>query len=141
VGGNVLDREGPADDSPALLEALSRSDAEIDLTRSLEQTALAALPPAVSTAEAEFPALDKNMILRIRRLSGSPVALATEKCRQEIWVLSGPVRGARQVIRTIVFIDVETKSGSQIPTGREVRSYPVGADDTLEGIYDENAAQ
>jgi hypothetical protein len=148
VGGNVLDREGPADDSPALLEALSQSDAGIDLTRSLEQTALAALPPEVSSPEAAFPALDKNMIVRIRRLSKSPVGLATdpvalakEKCRQEIWLLTGPVRGTRQVTRAIVFIDVETKSGNQIPTGKEVRSYPFGTDDTLEGIYDENAAQ
>jgi len=45
------------------------------------------------------------------------------------------------VKRTVDSIDIEPKTGNQVRAGREVKYYPVGAADSLESIYDENAAQ
>jgi hypothetical protein len=45
------------------------------------------------------------------------------------------------VKRTIVVVEIESKSGSQIPIGREVKYYQLDVGETLEEIYDENAAQ
>jgi hypothetical protein len=82
VNGNVLERDTPPPDSRALLEALNRSDDTIHWTRSLEQQALAMLPPDVSTtSEGQFPALEKDVIVRIRRQEGSAEAGGTVKCR------------------------------------------------------------
>jgi hypothetical protein len=142
VNGNVLERDTPPPDSRALLEALNRSDDTIHWTRSLEQQALATLPPDVSTtSEGQFPALEKDVIVRIRRQEGSAEASGTVKCRQEIWGFAASVRGAREVKRTIIFIDIEPKSGRQIPAGREVKYYRIDAGEALEEIYDQNAAQ
>jgi hypothetical protein len=61
--------------------------------------------------------------------------------RQEVWRLEGSVQRTRQVTRTIVLVDINSKSGSQIPATRELKYYAIEAGDTLEEIYDENAAQ
>jgi hypothetical protein len=142
VNGNALESDTPPPDPQAISEALNRSDDTIHWTRSIEQQALAMLPPDVSTtSEAQFPALKKGLIVRIRRQAGSAAAGATVKCRQEVWGFSASVRGAREVKRTIVFIDIEPKSNSQIPAGREVKYYRIDPGEALEEIYDENAAQ
>jgi hypothetical protein len=138
VNGNALERESPAGDSHALLEALNRSDSEINLTRSLALEALAALPPNDAGPEARFPSLMKDVIVRIR---GSAAPPGIVRCRQEVWRLAGWVKRDRQVKRTIVFVDIGSNTGSQIPTAREVRYYRAGPEDILEGIYDQYAAQ
>jgi hypothetical protein len=140
INGAALET-GPGRDPRPLLEALNRSDAEIDDTRSLESEALAALPPDVSTPEAQFPALKKNLIVRIRRVPASAAPRGTVRYRQEVWGIEGTRQGASQVKRTIAFIDIEPKTGSQISAGREARYYRIGPGDTLENIYDEFAAQ
>jgi hypothetical protein len=122
-----------------LLELRSRSDAGIYLTRSLQREALAAMPPDLPMPEAVLPALKKDVIVRIRRLGGS--ADGTVRLRQEVWRIDASAQGVRQVKRTIVVVEIDSKSGSQIPTGREVKYYQLDVGDTLEGIYDENAAQ
>jgi hypothetical protein len=45
------------------------------------------------------------------------------------------------VNRTIVSIDLEPKSGRQTPAAREVKHYRIEPGETLEEIYDQNAAQ
>jgi hypothetical protein len=134
VDGNSLERVALAQDSRALLEAQNRSDAGIHSIRSLEREALAALPPDLPMPEAQLPALKKDVIVRIRRLGNS-------RYRQEIWRLEASAQGIRQVTREIVPIDIDSKSGNQIPAARELKSYPIEVGDTLEEIYDENAAQ
>jgi len=134
VDGNSFEKAAPAQESRALLEAQNRSDIEIHSIRSLAREALAALPPDLPMPEAQLPALKKDVIVRIRQLGNS-------KYRQEVWRLEGTAQGAREVTRTIVLIDVDSKSGSQIPAAKELKSYPVDAGDSLEEIYDENAAQ
>jgi hypothetical protein len=96
--------------------------------------ALAALPPDIPMPEAQFPALKKDVIVRIRRLGATTY-------RQEVWRIEAPVQGVRQVKRTIVAVDIEPESGNQVPTGKELKYYPLDAGDTLEETFDENAAQ
>ena len=141
VSGEALMQDGPASDSRALAEAESRSDALIHAIRFLERDALTALPPDLPLPEAQLPALRKDLIVRLRWLGGSATAGETAKYKQEVWRPQGPAGGARQVKRTIIFIDIDAKSGSQTTTGREVKYYPFDACDTLEEIYDQNAAQ
>jgi hypothetical protein len=141
VNGNALEKETPARDSRILLEARSRSDAGIYLIRSLQREARAALPPEIPTPEALLPALKKDFIVRIRRMGGSAGGSGPVKLKQEVWRIEGSAQGFRQVKRTIVAVEIESKSGSQVPRGREVKYYPLDASDTLEEIYDENAAQ
>jgi hypothetical protein len=141
VDGNSFEKGARAQDSRALQETLNRSDSAIHSIRSLEKQALAALPPDLPMPEAQLPALKKDMIVRIRWLGGSAGASGVFRYRQEVWRLEVSVQGTRQVTRRIVLVDVDRKSGSQIPAARELKSYPIEAGDTLEEIYDENAAQ
>ena len=139
--GNALGQEGPSDDTRALLEALNRSDTEIDATRTLQQQGRAALTPDVSVPEVQLPALMRDVIVRIRRIPGSSGSVGTVRSREEVWQVESLIRGARQVKRTIVLIDTELNTGNQIPAAREAKYYRIGADEALEQIYDENAAQ
>jgi hypothetical protein len=139
--GNALEQEGPSGDARALLEELNRSDTEIDATRTLQQQGRAALTPDVSVPEVQLPALMRDVIVRIRRIRGSAGSVGTVRSEQEIWQVESLIRGARQVKRTIVVIDTEPNTGNQIPAAREAKYYRIGADEALEQIYDENAAQ
>lgn len=141
VGGRAIERVSPENDSRALLDTLNRADTEIGLTRSLDRKALTSLPPDFSRPEAVFPALMKDAIVRIRGVGAPAEPDGTIRCRQEIWRLAASLRGGRQVKRTIVFIDLGPKTGSQIPASREVKYYRIDAGENLENIYDENAAQ
>jgi hypothetical protein len=131
--GNALQQDAPAADSRALLEALNRSDASINLTRSVEKEALTALPQDFSTPEAQFPAMMKDVIVRLRKVGAA-------QFKQEVWRIAGSVRGTREAKRTIVLIDVAPATGSQIPMAKEVKYYRVEAGEPLEEIYEENAA-
>lgn len=134
VNGNALEKEAPTRDSRVLLEVRSHSDAAIYLIRSLQREARAALPPDISTPEALLPALKKDFIVRIRRMGPGML-------KQEVWRIEGSPQGFRQVRRSIVTVEIQSKSGSQVPLGREVKYYPLDPGDSLEEIYDENAAQ
>lgn len=141
VEGNSFERVALARDSRALLEAQKRSDNEVHSIRSLEREALAALPPDLPMPEAQLPALKKDLIVRIRRLGAPSGTSGIVKYRQEVWRIEGSAPGNRQVTRAIVLVDIDSKSGSQIPAARELKSYPIESGDTLEEIYDENTAQ
>jgi hypothetical protein len=134
TGGAALEGKS-AMEAHSLADTLNRADREIEQTRSLERAALAALPPDAAGPEAQFPALKKNVIVRVKG-AGSSADGRIARCKQEIWILSG-----REVRRTISLIEIETGSGHQMCASREVKIYPVRAGDTLESIFDENAAQ
>jgi len=74
-------------------QLLDRSDWEIDSVRNAETEALGALPPDSSRAEDQFPALDKNFIIRIcRKLSANPQDRSVH-CLQEVWRMGGRTAG------------------------------------------------
>ena len=139
ASGRNLAAESP--DSRGLLKAFDESDAEITSTRHLEREAIEAMPPDASATEAQFPALMKDTIIRMRGAGGYAVPDGAVRLRQEVWRLAGTAKGGRQVDRTIVLIDVDPVTGRQIPVSREVRYYPLEPADNLESIYDEFAAQ
>jgi hypothetical protein len=141
LSGDALEREGPEGDSRALLDALNMADTELGLARSSQREALAILPPDSSRSGAQFPALMKDTVLRIRSAGVSPEP-GTIRCRQEIWRFDGVlIKGERQTKRTIVVLDLSAKTGTQIPVSREVRYYQAESGENLENIFDENAAQ
>jgi hypothetical protein len=140
INGNALEAKGSPPDSRALLDVQTQADTAIRGIQSLERSALAALPPDLTASEEQFPALRKDLIVRIRRIAG-PAETGPVKFRQEVWNIERAAAGTREVKRTIVFIDCESKAGSQIPVAREVKYYPMETGEILEQIYDENAAQ
>jgi hypothetical protein len=141
ANGTAIERETPEGDSRALLEALNRSDAEIASTRSAARDALKALPPDVSRPDAQFPAFMKDVIVRMRGTHSPAAPDGTVRCRQEVWRLDGSVKNMRRVKRTIDVVDIEPKTGTQKRASREMKYYPAGPGETLEGVFDENAAQ
>jgi hypothetical protein len=141
ANGTALERETPEGDSRALLEALNRSDTEIASTRSAARDALKALPPDVSRPDAQFPAFMKDVIVRMRGTHSPAAPDGTVRCRQEVWRLEGSVKNMRRVKRTIDVVDIEPKTGIQTRASREMKYYPAGPGETLEGVFDENAAQ
>jgi hypothetical protein len=81
------------------------------------------------------------MIVRLRGAGVADDPAAAIHCRQEVWRVTASSRGTREVKRTITFIELNPATGFQIPTGREVKYYPIATDELLEEIFDENAAQ
>lgn len=121
-------------------KALQLSDREIDLLYATERDAVRMLPPDMSRPEAEFPALEKNVIVRIRRIPGQNQKDGTVRCLQEVWRMEMAMPRAQKVQRTAVLISVDPKTGNQVLTRSKTLFYPAGAGDILEEIFDENAA-
>ncbi len=133
LDGAALEEDSPPRDSHTMQEARQRSDMEIGLTRALRLEALASLPPDLSGTEEQIPALKKDLIVRIRKLP--------EGCRQETWRMETAPKGLRTVRRTTLLLHIDPKTGIQLPVSREVKYYRMESGDSLEQIYDENAAR
>lgn len=88
---------------PAAFEkvpVLDRSDPTIDAVRNAETEAWKILPPDSSRDEDSFPALEGNMIVRIRRAPLRNAPNGPVKCVQEIWRMESGMLGSRSVMRT-----------------------------------------
>jgi hypothetical protein len=121
-------------------QLLDRSDREIDSTRNAETEALRTLPPDSAHAEEQFPALDKNTIIRIRNPRSKNPADKTVRCLQEVWRMeSGPI-GTREVRRIVSLILVDPRTGNQTRAGGATKIYKASPEDLLEEIFDEHAA-
>jgi len=120
---------------------LARSEKEIDLFRATEIEAAAALPPNSSQAEARFPALQRGVIVRIRRPTQQNALKGLILCRQEIWHMENSMPGMREVRRTATLVAVDPQSGSQTVIGGKTKYYPVDAGGLLEQIFDQYAAE
>ena len=121
-------------------QLLDRSDREIDSVRNAETEALRALPPDSSQAEDQFPALDKNVIIRIRQVHSKNPEDTSVHCLQEVWRMEGALMGDREVKRTVSLILVDPQTGNQTRVGSATRYYKVPPGDILEEIFDEYAA-
>jgi hypothetical protein len=127
---------------PALPDTLDRSDREIDSVRDTETEALKTLPPDISQGQDEdtFPAMEKNVIIRIRRASSPNPQNTAVKCVQEIWRMESGMLGYREVSRTVSLILIDPRTGNQTRAGGAARSYKASPEDVLEEIYDEYAS-
>ncbi len=119
---------------------LDRSDMAIDSVRSAETEALRTLPPDIARDEENFPAMERNMIVRIRRAPSRNPQNSTVKCVQEIWSMETGALGDREVMRIVSLILVDPKTGSQTHVGTATRYYRAAPEELLEEIYDEYAA-
>jgi hypothetical protein len=125
---------------PDWAQLLDRSDWEIDSVRNAETEALRALPPDSSRAEEQFPALDKNVIIRMRRLHSKNAQDTSVHCLQEIWRMEVRLNGTREVRRIVSLILIDPPTGNQTRVGGATRYYKASDGDLLEEIFDENAA-
>lgn len=121
-------------------QLLDRSDREIDSVRNAEMEALNMLPPDSRNSEEQFPALEKNTIIRIRHPRTKDPEDTSVHCLQEVWRMEiGPL-GTREVKRAVSLILIDPKTGNQTRVGGATRYYKVSDGALLEEIFDENAA-
>jgi hypothetical protein len=121
-------------------QVLERSDWEIDSLRNAETEALRRLPPDSTRAEDQFPALENNVIIRIRRSRSKNPEDNTVHCLQEVWRMAiGPV-GTREVRRIVSLVLIDPQTGNQSRTGGATKYYKASSGDILEEIFDEYAA-
>ncbi len=130
--------------SPDWAQLLERSDREIDSTRAAETETLITLPPDSSREEDSFPAIEKNVIIRIRRASSHPapshVKDTAVRCLQEVWRMESGMTGTREVRRSVSLILIDPSTGIQTRAGGATKFYKAPPGDLLEEIYDEYAA-
>jgi hypothetical protein len=120
---------------------LERADREIDSQRTTEEQAVASLPPQTSHAEEQFPALGKDLIVRIQRLPARNSTERLMRCRQEIWRLeSRGVHNSSEIRRTATVVVVDPDSGEQVQTGSRTERYTAAPSEELEEVFDEYAA-
>ncbi len=121
-------------------QLLDRADRAIDLVRGAELEAAAELPPNSTQAEARFPALQRGVIIRIRRPTTQNLEKGMILCRQEIWHMESPMPGSREVRRTATLVAVDPRTGAQTAIGGKTKYYPAVAGDLLEQIFDQYSA-
>ena len=121
-------------------QLLDRSDWEIDSIRNAETEALRALPPDSSRAEDQFPAMEKNVIIRIRRTRSKNPEDTSVHCLQEVWRMESGVIGTQEVRRVVSLILIDPETGSQTRVGGGTRFYKASPGAPLEEIFDEYAA-
>jgi uncharacterized protein YbjT (DUF2867 family) len=74
----------------------------------------------------------------IRLISRNPKLV---HCMQEVWRMESPIQGAHRVGRMVSFIDVDTKTGNQTVASHAIKYYPAAADENLEDIFEQYAAE
>jgi hypothetical protein len=121
-------------------QVLRQGDREIALVRAAEAEIVASLPPDTSQPEAQFPALQKDIIVRIRRPSSQKTPAGQVRCLQEIWRMERTMPGLHEVRRTVTLVSVDPRTGDQSPLGASTKYYRAAPETLLEEIYDENAA-
>jgi hypothetical protein len=119
---------------------LARSDHEIDSVRSAEVLARSGLPPDTILAQENFPALQKNLIVRMRTASGKKQGTAIIKCLQEVWSIQSIMSGNREVRRIVTLFVIDPKTGIQTPVSSGTGFYKIAPDTLLEEVYNEYAA-
>jgi hypothetical protein len=119
---------------------IDRSDIAIDAVRSAETEALRTLPPDMARDAESFPAMERNMIVRMRRAPSRNPQNNAVKCVQEIWRMETGTLGNREVTRTVSLIVIDPKTGSQMHVGTATRYYKAAPEELLEEVYDEYAA-
>lgn len=123
---------------------LDRADRELDSLRDSQTEALAALPPHSAKEEEQFPALAKNLVVRMRGLPVRNIVTPDGRVRflQEVWRRESSMRGSSsEVRRTVTLMIVDPRTGAQIRAASRTRYYPIGPEGVLEEVFEENAAQ
>lgn len=118
-----------------------RADTLIDAVRDAESEAVSALPVESTQSEETFPAIERNLIVRIRLAASRNAQGKALKCIQEIWRMEGGnLGGLREVRRAVSLILIDPQTGKQTSAGSATRYYKAAPEDLLEEVYDEYAA-
>lgn len=120
---------------------LDRADWEVDSVRDAENAALSLLPPDTSKAEENYPAMERNLIVRIRRSVSHNGQNTSVRCLQEIWRMESGMLGSREVRRSVSLIAIDPKTGNQKRIGGATKYYKAAREDALEEVFDEYASQ
>ena len=121
-------------------QTLDRADREIDSLRGVESQAASYLPPDSTLSQDNFPALQRNLIVRIRRAVDKTQKDPAVKCLQEVWGMESSIAGSREVRRTATLIRIDPRTGTQTRVASGTSLYKISPDVVLEEIYDEYAA-
>lgn len=130
----------PAADWERLLD---QSDREIDSLRNAEAEAHAVLPPDASGAEAKFPALARNLVVRLRTLPSRDSVNTGGHARylQEVWRRETTMRGSSEVRRTVTLMLIDPNTGVQTRAASNTKYYPIDPGGLLEEVFEEYASQ
>jgi len=123
--------------APAWDLLLEQSDCAIDRERNLENEAWAVLPAIThgeTVAEATFPALSKNMVVRLR-------GVGISRYLQEVWRREPGMNGSGEVRRTVTLMVVDPGTGAQSRLASSTKYYPITPGGMLEEVFDEYASQ
>lgn len=122
---------------------LDQCDREIDSERSAEAEAEAALPPDPSKSGEKFPALEKNLVVRMRGLpsGGAAGAEAGAHYLQEVWRRESAMPGSSEVRRTVTLMVIDPRTGAQTRAASRTRYYPIDPGGLLEEVFEEYAGQ
>lgn len=127
--------------APEQTAMIDRADREVDSVRDAEDGALSMLPPDTSKAEENYPAMQRNLIVRIRRRVSRNGENTSVRCLQEIWRMESGMLGDREVRRSVSLIAIDPKTGNQTRIGSATKYYKAAPEDVLEEVFDEYAAQ
>lgn len=124
-------------------QLFDQSDREIDLLRSTETQALAALPPDSAAGEDKFPPLEKNLVIRLRSVPHRSYMQSDGRIRflQEVWRRETRIQGSSEVRRTVTLMLIDPKTGAQTRAASNTKYYPIGPDGLLEEVYEEYASE
>ena len=126
--------------SPGWAQVLDRSDREIEGVRDAETEALRAIPPDSARGDQQFPAMDKNSIIRMRRPRTKIPNDKNVQCLQEVWRVEVGPYGTREVKRMVSLVLIDPETGSQTRVGGATRYYKLSDGEVLEEVFDEYAA-
>ncbi len=125
-------------------QTLERADREIDSLRGVETQAASYLPSDTTLSQDTFPALRRNLIVRIRSALDKKVDKNQKdqavRCLQEVWGMESSISGTREVRRTATLIVIDPYTGMQTRIARGTSFYKMSPGVVLEEIYDEYAA-
>ena len=117
-----------------------RAEREIDFIRTIQAEALASLPPPSSRAQDSFPALEKNVIVRIRPMRSRYARNTEVRCLQEVWRMESRMPGTREVRRIVTLILIDPRTGNQTTADTRTTLYMAPPGNLLEEVFDEYAA-
>jgi hypothetical protein len=118
-----------------------RSAAAIDLLHAARLAARDFLPPEMAEVNAEFPAMQKDLVVHIFS-PVSPLAGSSVRYMQEIWGWEYSLVGGERLVRRIAtLIQIDPRTGDQIQIAGGTTHYKAVSGDTVEEIYEQNAGQ
>ncbi len=126
--------------SPEWAQVLERSDREIEGVRDAETEALRVIPPDSARGEQQFPAMDKNSIIRMRWPRTKNPNDKSVQCLQEVWRVEVGPYGTREVKRSVSLVLIDPETGSQTRVGGATRYYKMSDGEVPEEVFDEHAA-